>query len=385
MLKKSGKLKPPAVAMFKPSLWLRRIFPPTNASINIGDQLRDGMIRPALTSSIEVGTEMRFLKNRLGLDFSWYKNNNKDQILSVTVNSATGFSTSLINAGLLTNKGYEFSLTGTPVQSKNVQWNLTLNYAHQKTIVDKITDQQTNAIYQTSTFFSNTLNLREGQEWGYVLGRTFNRDANGNMIINSSGFPTFTSAQFVGYARPKYTGGGLSSLRVFNFDLGLSFDFQKGGLFNSTTRAFNMGSGLSQETVGVNDKGVDWRLSPSAGGGYKFPGVLANGTPNNKYIQASDAFYTGMQNGAGEMFMIDASYFKLREIRLGYSLPKEFLASNLKGVSNVNLAFSVGNAWLISAPGKKYGVDPSELENFWQEGGQLPSSRTYALNLRVTF
>lgn len=357
----------------------------TNASINIGDQLRDGRIRPALTSSVEVGTELKFFKNRLGLDFSYYKNNNKDQILSVIVNSATGYTSSLINAGLLTNSGYDLSLTGTPVKSSNVEWNLTFNFAYQKTIVDKITETQTNALYQNSTFFSNSLNLREGKEWGYVLGRKYNRDANGNMIINASGFPTFTTAQEIGYARPNYTGGGFSSLRVFNFDLGLSFDWQKGGLFNSTTRAFNMGSGLSQETVGVNDKGIDWRLSPSLGGGYKFEGVLANGQPNTKYVEASDAFYTGMQNGAGENFMISASYFKLREIRLGYTLPKELLASKLKGISNVNLAFSVGNAWLISAPGKKYGVDPSELENFWQEGGQLPAARTYGLNLRVTF
>lgn len=357
----------------------------TNASINIGDQLRDGRIKPALTGTVEVGAEMKFLKNRLGLDFSWYKSKNQDQILPVTVNSATGYSQSLINAGLLTNRGMELSLMGTPVSTKDVEWNLTVNYARTKTIVDKITDKQTNAIFQTSSFFTNTLNMREGQEWGYVLGRKFNRDANGNMIINASGFPTFTTAQFVGYARPTYTGGAFSSLRVMNFDLGLSVDFQKGGLFNSTTRAFNMGSGLSQETVGVNDKGIDWRLSPAAGGGYKFAGVLANGQPNTKYVEASDAFYTGMQNGAGEMFMIDASYLKLREVRLGYTIPRSFLASNLKGVSGVNVAFTVGNAWLISAPGKKYGVDPSELENFFQEGGQLPQSRTYGLNLRLTF
>ncbi|MFD0940559.1 SusC/RagA family TonB-linked outer membrane protein [Pedobacter boryungensis] len=356
----------------------------TNASLNIGDQLRDGRIRPALTGTFEVGTELKFFKDRLSFDFAYYKSTNEDQILNVTVNNATGYSTSLINAGKLTNRGFELSMNVTPIASKNVTWNLTANLGYTKTIVNKITDNQQNAIYQTSTFFGNTLNLREGKEWGYVLGRKFNRDANGNVIISASGFPTFTTNQEIGYARPKYSGGGYSSLRVFNFDLGLSFDWQKGGLFNSTTRAFNMGSGLSQETVGLNDKGIDWRLSPSVGGGYKFAGVLANGTPNTKYVEASDAFYTGMQNGAGEMFMINASYFKLREVRLGYSIPQSFL-SKIKGVKGANVAFTVSNAWLISAPGKKYGVDPSEIENFWQEGGQLPASRSYGINLRLTF
>ncbi len=263
-----------------------------------------------------------------------------------------------------------------------MSWDLTVNFSKSKTIVNKITDKQTNVIYQTSTFFGNTLNLREGEEWGYILGRTWNRDANGNVIIAASGLPTSTTNQFIGYARPKFNGGAYSSLRVFDFDLGFSIDFQKGGLFNSTTRAFNMGSGLSQETVGVNDKGIDWRLPVAQGGGYKFAGVLANGQPNTRYVDASTAFYNGMQTGSGELFMISASYLKLREVRLGYNLPSKILVKT-GFLKSANLGLVVGNAWLISAPGKKYGVDPSEIENFWQEGGQLPSSRTFGLNLRV--
>jgi len=357
----------------------------TDASLNIGDELRDGKIAPALTGSFEVGADVRFLDDRLGLDFSYFKNDNKNQILSVTLNGATGFGSNLINAGKLTNRGFEIALTGTPVKTSTVTWDLNLNFSKSKTIVDQITPTQQNVIYQNSTFFTNSLNLREGEEWGYVTGRKFNRDAAGNMIILANGRPAFTTNQFIGYARPDFTGGAFSSLRVMNFDLGFSIDFQKGGLFNSTTRAFNMGSGLSQETVGLNDKGIDWRLPVSEGGGYKFPGVLADGTPNTRYIEASVAFYNGMQNGSGEMFMIDASYLKLREVRLGYNVPTKFLASKAGFVKNANLGLIVGNAWLISAPGKEFGIDPSELENFWQEGGQLPQARTFGVNLRVGF
>ncbi len=357
----------------------------SNASLNIGDQLRDGQIKPALTGSFEVGADLKFLNDRIGLDFSYFQNDNKNQILSVTLNGATGYSSNLINAGQLTNKGFEFALSGNPVRTKNVDWNVNFNFSKSKTMVDKITETQKNVIYDNSTFFTNSLNLREGEEWGYVTGRKFKRDANGNLIILANGRPDFQTNQFIGYARPDFTGGAYSSLRVFNFDLGFSLDFQKGGLFNSTTRAFNMGSGLSMETVGVNDKGIDWRLPVSEGGGYKFEGVLADGTPNNRYIEASVAFYNGMQNGAGEMFMIDASYLKLREVRLGYNIPTQFLKSKANFVKNANLGLIVGNAWLISAPGKKYGVDPSEMEGFWEEGGQLPQTRTFGVNLKVGF
>ncbi|HEY1024895.1 MAG TPA: SusC/RagA family TonB-linked outer membrane protein [Sphingobacteriaceae bacterium] len=357
----------------------------SNASLNIGDQLRDGKIKPALTGSFEAGVDLKFLNDRVGFDFSYFQNDNKNQILSVTLNGATGYGSNLINAGELTNKGFEFALSGTAVKAKNVTWDLSLNFSKSRTMVNKITETQKNVIYDNSTFFTNSLNLREGEEWGYVTGRKFKRDANGNLIILANGRPDFQTNQFIGYARPDFTGGAYSSLRFFNFDLGFSLDFQKGGLFNSTTRAFNMGSGLSQETVGVNDKGIDWRLPVSEGGGYKFPGVLADGTPNNRYIEASVAFYNGMQNGAGEMFMIDASYLKLREVRLGYDVPTQFLRSKAGFIKRANLALIVGNAWLISAPGKDYGVDPSEIEGFWEEGGQLPQTRTVGFNLRVGF
>lgn len=353
-----------------------------NPSLAIGNQFRNGRIIPAKTNSFEIGTEVKFLQNRIGLDVAYYVNQNKNQILGVTLNGATGYTSNLINAGDLTNRGLEVSLSGTPVKAKNISWDLTLNFSKSKTIVNKITDQQTNVIFQTSTFFGNTLNLREGEEWGYVLGRTWNRDASGNVIIAASGLPTSSPNQFIGYARPKFSGGAFSSLRIFDFDLSFSLDYQKGGLFNSTTRAFNMGSGLSEETVGVNDKGIDWRLPVVQGGGYKFGGVLANGQPNTKYVDASTAFYNGMQTGSGELFMIDASYLKLREVRIGYSLPSALIAKT-KVLKSANLGLMIGNAWLIAAPGKKYGVDPSEIENFWQEGGQLPSSRTFGLNLRV--
>jgi TonB-linked SusC/RagA family outer membrane protein len=354
----------------------------SNPSLAIGNEFRDGRIIPAKTNSFEIGTEIKVLKNRLGLDFAYFINQNKNQILGVTLNGATGYTSNLINAGDLTNRGFELSLTGTPIKAKNINWDLTFNVSTSRTMVNKITNQQTNVIYQTSTFFNNTLNMREGEEWGYILGRTWNRDANGNVIIASSGLPTSSPNQFIGYARPDFTGGAFSSFRAYNFDLGFSLDFQSGGLFNSTTRAFNMGSGLSQETVGLNDKGIDWRLPVDQGGGYKFSGVLANGQPNTKYVDASTAFYNGMQTGSGELFMIDASYLKLREVRLGYNLSSKLLAKT-KFLKSANLGFVVGNAWLIAAPGKKYGVDPSEIENFWQEGGQLPSARTFGLNLRV--
>jgi hypothetical protein len=184
-----------------------------------------------------------------------------------------------------------------------------------------------------------------------------------------------------------------NAVRYKNFDLTFSIDFQKGGLFYSETRNFNTGTGMSEETVGKNDKGYDWRDFPGAytlaggntgNGGIRVPGVFADGKQNNRYISARGYFYTAMSRGAGEFYVLDASYIKLREVRLGYSIPKKVL-EHLKVVKNANFGVIVSNAWLIWANAKDYGIDPSELEVFWREGGQLSQTRQIGVNLRVGF
>jgi hypothetical protein len=154
---------------------------------------------------------------------------------------------------------------------------------------------------------------------------------------------------------------------------------------------------MTAATVGVNDKGFDWRGFPgtytTAGGntgtgGIRIPGVYAPGTPkagqpNDQYISARSYFYTSLQRDASN-YILDASYIKLREIRFGYSLPKSVL-SKVPFAKSANLGLTVQNAWLIWATVKQYGLDPSELETYYREGGQLPQTRQYGLNLRIAF
>jgi hypothetical protein len=144
--------------------------------------------------------------------------------------------------------------------------------------------------------------------------------------------------------------------------------------------------------VGVNDKGFDWRDYPGSytlaggntgNGGIRIPGMFADGTPNNRYIAARAYWYTARQRDASN-YLLDASYIKLREIRFGYSLPESLLLkSGLAKSANIGIILS--NAWLIWANAKQYGVDPSELETFWREGGQLSQTRQIGFNLRVGF
>ena len=217
-------------------------------------------------------------------------------------------------------------------------------------------------------------------------------EKSGKTIINASGQPEYDINQPIGQVLPKWTGGTYQTIRYKGIDLSFNLDFQSGGLFYSETRNFSTGSGLTQETVGVNDKGHDWRDYPgtytlaggnTGNGGIRIPGVFANGQENNRYIPARAYWYTARQRDARNV-LLDASYVKLREVRLGYSFPQSVLRA-VKYAKSANLGFIVSNAWLIWANTKKYGVDPSELEVFYREGGQLSSTRQIGVNLRVIF
>jgi TonB-linked SusC/RagA family outer membrane protein len=363
----------------------------SNPSVSIGNQFRGGGIRPALTRGWETGAEVRFF-NRFGFDVSFYKNNNIDQILPIDVSPASGFTTAQINAGNIENKGIEISLSGTPIASRNFQWETSINWAKNSNKVIELYPGIETYLYATNRY-DTRLEHRVGGEWGTYIGRKWRVDEKtGQTLINAVGQPEYDINQEIGQVLPKWTGGVFNSLRVLNFDLSFSVDFQSGGMFYSETRNFNTGAGLSKETVGVNDKGHDWRDYPGAytlaggntgNGGIRIPGVFANGNENNRYISARAYWYTARQRDARNV-LLDASYVKLREVRFGYTIPSRVLG-NVKFAKSANIGVIVQNAWLIWATTKKYGVDPSELEVFYREGGQLSATRQIGGNIRVNF
>ena len=367
----------------------------TNPSATIGNQFKGGGIRPALTKAYEFGVELRLFK-KIGLDVTYYQNNNTDQILGIDVTPASGFSTAQINAGNIQSKGIEITLSGKPIETRNFSWDVTLNWAKNQNSIKELAPGINTYLYATNRY-DTRLEHRVGGEWGMYYGRKWRTDpTTGQTLIDATGQPLYDINVPIGNVLPKFTGGMFNSLKYKSFDLTFGIDFQSGGLFYSETRNFNTGAGLSQETVGKNDKGNDWRDYPGAyttaggntgAGGIRIPGIFANGAlagkENNRYISARAYWYTARQRDASNV-LLDASYIKLREIRFGYTLPASLLKA-VPFVKSANIGFMVQNAWLIWATTKKWGVDPSELESFYREGGQLSSTRQFGFNLRASF
>lgn len=354
-----------------------------NPSAEIGNQFRTGAIRPALTKSYELGTEMRFF-NRIGLDFTYYVDNNTDQILGLNVASSSGFTTAQINAGNIQRKGVEISLTGEPIKGKNFNWETAINFAKSESIIKELSPGLNTYLYETQRNDYRVEN-RVGEEWGQIIGRKWTR--------NAAGLPVFTSASgmVVSYTPnnplgksivPDFTGGLFNTFRYKGAELSFSMDFQQGGYFYSLTKMYGEGAGLFSSTTGVNDKGNDIRMFPSLGGGVRVDGVTSTGTAVTAYQPARQFYYTNSQRDT-ENVLLSKSYIKLREVRLGYNLPTSLIKST--PLRSANIGAIVGNAWLIHAPAKEFGIDPSELEVYGREGGQLSSSRSIGLNLRLGF
>ena len=353
-----------------------------NPSAEIGNQFRTGTVLPALTKSFELGTEMRFFKDRVGFDLAYYVDNNTNQILGLNVAPASGFTTAQINAGNIQRKGWELALNGTPIQNDNFIWKASLNFAKAESIVKELAEGLNTYLYgnQRNDF---RIENQVGQPWGQMVGRLPKLDAQGKTVYTGTlGTLDYTINNNLGSVMPDFTGGFFNSMNYKGIDLSFSLNFQKGGQFYSLSKMYGDGTGLTAATVKNNDKGNPERMFPSLGGGVHVTGVTAAGAPLDTYIAARRHYYTNGQRDTRN-YLISASYLKLREVRLGYTVPKSLLGS--LPVKTVNLGAIVNNAWLISAPAKEFGFDPSELEEFWREGGQLSSTRTFGLNLRVGF
>lgn len=340
-------------------------------------------LKPALSSSYEFGMELRFLNDRIGLDATYYNNDAEDQILTLTVPGASGFSAAIINAGLIRSNGFELALNLTPVQTNKVSWNIMLNAATNNSEVVELADGLDNR--QLGSTWGATVNAPVGEEWGQIIGRGFvYDDATGMKVINEDGSFVRENNKYLGSILPDWTGGVRSIVDWNNFSINAFIEFQVGGQFYSVTKMFNAYSGLSSETVGLNDKGNPVRDPVDQGGGIRVDGVLADGTPATVYRDAQSHF-KGLY-GFIENWLYDASYVKFRELSVGYTFPKKVLQKT--PIQNLKLSLVARNLWLIHS--NVDGLDPSEIppgssQYVFFEDGQLPGVRSLGLNLRVGF
>ncbi|MCW3465097.1 SusC/RagA family TonB-linked outer membrane protein [Chitinophaga nivalis] len=357
-------------------------FGPTG-NITVPDKLNNENIRPEITTEVEAGLELRFFQNRLGIEVSAYDKKSRDQIIPLTISASSGYKTAVINAGLIRNKGIEIAITGSPIRSNSgFNWDLAFNIARNRNKIEKLYEDAAKGIRVTNLLladapFAVSVNAREGEAYGSVVGYAIKRDAQGRKLVGADGMYIRADKQSVlGNALPDYTGGLASTLSYKGFSLGLNFDFQIGGKYFSTTTMFGRSSGLFEETAegDIRETGV------------VAEGYTEDGKVNTKQISAYDHFNNNNGYVIQELDMWDASYLYLKEINLGYTFQKSFV-ERIR-LQQLRLSFSARNVWLIYTENPH--LDPTNLAisagNVQGiEAAVLPSVRSFGVNLSVSF
>jgi TonB-linked SusC/RagA family outer membrane protein len=387
----------------------------SNPTQALPTRLPNTNLKPGLSTSYEGGIDLKFLNNRLGLEFTAYTTDNINQILPLTVPSSSGYTSALVNAGNIRSKGIELHLNAMAVKMKDFSWEIDINADRNRSQVIELAENLKayrldniggtlgsqgvagSPFAGVPIFSGSTLSLvaREGKDWGVIVGRkiktyqavdaagkAIDSPSNGKRLVDSDGFYLYDNSQDIGSILPDFKGGVFNTFKYKNLTLKVLVDFVVGGKFYSTTRMFNAGSGLSVQTTGNNDKGNPVRNDPATGGGVRLAdAVKADGTPNDIYVDAQTLYETALFD-LNEYWTFDRTYVKMREINLGYTFAPNLLSKT--PFKTATLAFLVRNPFLIySKVGG--GIDPSETQNLWGEGGQLPPVRSYGFNVKFSF
>ncbi len=322
-------------------------------------------LKPEFSKNLEIGTDMKFLNSRIGLDFTWYRLKSIDQIVAPRLSYGTGYILKYINGGTVVNRGVEVQLTGAVIKSKDVNWNVTVNFTRNKGTVEEVPGELPE-LYNSDTWLANGVrgSVFKGASTGALGGILYDRNVNGQILISpTSGIPLLKSSSdylFMGDRTPDFNIGLNNSFNYKNFDLSFLLDFRKGGdVYNAT--AYQM------YVLGLSTKTLD-REVPRI-----IPGVLkdglensANPTRNNITLLPyyNNAFYT--TNVATEQFVEkDINWIRLRDITLQYSFPRTLL-SKQKLISDLSLFITGTDLFLIT---NYSGVDPDSNGNTAGVGG----------------
>ena len=335
-------------------------------------------LKPLTSISYEAGIEARFLNNRLGLDFTYYVRNTKDDIVDAGVSAASGYGAVKINAGKVHNHGIELLLTAVPVKTKHFTWNSSFNFSYNKSEVKHITDDINEFILDRSRTGYVGDNCgpayiyhEVGQPYGIIKGVTYKRNDKGE-IMYQNGLPMRGEIKKLGESVAPYTLGFSNSFTYRGFNLSFLIDAKIGGDLFSQTNAYMYNFGRHKNTLPGREGGV-------VGKGVKEDGV----TPNDVKVDAMT--YYMAQAGISEEFIYDASFVKLRELSLGYTFPQKWVKK--LGMSSLSLALVGRNLWNIYDDVPL--VDPESCINIGNGQGfelyGLPATRSIGFNLNVKF
>ena len=353
-------------------------FPVNNvAGFSRGNRIGNPTLTPEFTTSTEFGTELSFLKNRISADFSYSIGKTTNLILDAAIAPSSGYTAYTTNAGELSFSGFGLKLRGTPIQTNDLTWNVTVLFSKYRTMVTSLNEGAEQLSF--GGLSSASIVAATGQPFGtfYVKGT---QTVDGKVVVDSiTGLPVVnTEPSYMGTYQPDWTGSIINSITYKGFTLNANIEHRQGGMFYSRTKDIMEFVGTSANTIENNREDYVIPNSVYLGGDGAYH-------PNTtQKVHPQDLWTDQANNGAN---MLNATFTKLRELSLTYQIPAKMLSKTPLG--NATIGISGRNLWIKTHKDNIF-VDP-ETSSFGTGNDQgfefttIPSLRSYGFNLNVTF
>ena len=357
----------------------------TTTTFSENNLIFNSSLKPEMTKATEVGIETRLFQNRVNLEVTYYDKKTSNQILRANVPQSSGYFNSIINAGQIRNSGWEVELSGSPIKTAGFRWDVTVNYARNRSeVVDLggLTNYQIN----TGALLRNViLEARPGYAYGNFYGTYYRRDPSNNLIFDpATGYPVMSSdRKVIGNIMPKWTGGIQNSFTYKAFTFSTLFDIRMGGQLFAHSVNIGRYTGVLKETLPGREGNIVGQgvvETKNADGSFSY-------SPNTKaVVQPEDYYHNFYNRNNNEAYMFDADYIKWREAKLSVALPVRMLSRiGVKGATFAlvgrNLALLHSNVPHIDPETSYYG--DGNVQGF--ENGNIPSARSVGFNLGFNF
>ncbi len=330
--------------------------------------------RPEMITSIEFGTDWRFLEGKVGFDFTYYDITSTDQRMSIPTLQGVGFNSMIINAGKITNKGIELIVDAEPVASGSFSWKTALNYSHNKNRIVEVNPDDKNQIINLGSSEGYYSRIQAGGSFGDLYAFDFEYDDQGRIKLDDNQNPLKTTEPvFVGSVDPDFILGWNNTLSYKRFTMGFLINGIIGGNVLSYTEAMLDNYGVSKRSADARDKGS----------------VAINGVmPDGSAVTTADPekWYRaiGNINGILGAYVYDRTNVRLTQFSLNYDVPVRSLNLPVKsatvGLVGQNLFFLYRKAPYDPELTMSAGSGSQALDNF-----NMPSTRTFGFNVKVNF
>lgn len=339
-------------------------------------------LRPLRTNSMEVGMDMRFFKNRYGIDIALYRNNTKDQIFIVPIDRASGFNGFVGNAGLVRNKGIEVQADAQIIKKKKgLNWKLYGTFSTNDNKVVSLTEGIDVHVMSTGPANRGSIEARPGGSMGDLYGIGYERSPDGKIVYNEQGLPIRTTTiKYLGNVNADWKAGIGSECKIGNLRFNFLFDGQKGGIAYSLTHAVLAEEGKLMKTVPGRYNGI-------IGDGVMLDAATQKYIPNTTLVTNIQSYYDAHFNRDNvEANTFSTDFIKLREARIDYTLPTSVMRKVSMSRATIGVYgrdLFVFSNWPSFDP--EFGTLNDGEINAGFEIGQFPSTRSYGVSLSLTF